>query len=86
MKVELWVVYIVRCSDQTLYTGITTDISRRMLEHNESTKGAKYTRARRPVSLVFFDHCSSRADALKYERYIKSLSKVKKETLIASFV
>ena len=82
MSMDSWFVYMVRCSDNSLYTGITTDVSRRVLEHNESGKGAKYTRARRPVCLVFFEECKTQSEALKSECQIKSLSKVKKELLI----
>lgn len=56
-----WFVYLLRCSDQTLYTGITTNLEQRFQEHNHSAKGAKYTRGRRPVRLVYFERQSSRS-------------------------
>lgn len=79
-----WFVYIVRCSDQSLYTGITTDLSRRMKEHNESKNGAKYTRLRRPVRLVWNQTCENRSDASKKEFAIKKLRKKAKEALVLS--
>lgn len=51
---KLWYVYIAECSDKSLYTGITTDIDRRISEHNNSNKGAKYTKSRQPVELVYY--------------------------------
>ena len=79
-----WKVYILLCSDDTLYTGITTDILRRVNEHNNSTKGARYTRARRPVSLVYHEGCDSRSQASKREHAIKQLSRTEKINLIKS--
>jgi putative endonuclease len=75
-------VYIVQCSDQTYYTGITTDISRRIDEHNNSDKGAKYTRARRPVTLIYQESCEDKSSALKRERAIKKFRREQKEALI----
>jgi putative endonuclease len=75
-------VYIVQCSDQTYYTGITTDISRRIDEHNNSDKGAKYTRARRPVTLIYQESCEDKSSALKRERVIKKFRREQKEALI----
>lgn len=80
-KMQTWVVYILECSDKTLYTGITTDIKRRIVEHN-SGKGARYTRARRPVTLVFKTAAADRSDASKLEYTIKKLSKKEKLALI----
>jgi putative endonuclease len=77
-----WFVYIVRCSDQSLYTGITTDLTRRLDEHNHKINGAKYTRLRRPVSLVWSQTCTDRSDASKKEYSIKKLRKSKKEQMI----
>jgi putative endonuclease len=74
---------MVQCSDDTLYTGITLDLERRMLEHNSSNKGAKYTRARRPVCLVYSEKHDSRSEASKREYYIKKkLSRKEKLKLI----
>ena len=75
-------VYIVRCSDNSLYTGITTDINRRIHEHNETKKGAKYTKSRRPVSLVYSALIGDRSSAQKEEYRIKKLSKIKKQELV----
>ena len=74
-------VYILECSDGTLYTGWTTHLEERIQMHN-SGKGAKYTRGRGPLELVFSEECASWSDALKRERQIKSLSKDQKEKLI----
>ena len=75
-------VYIVECSDSTLYTGIATDICRRLDEHNNSDKGAKYTRVRRPVKLVYSESCEDRSSASKREYEIKKLKREKKLVLI----
>lgn len=78
----MYYLYILKCKDGTLYTGITTDVSRRVSEHNSSTKGAKYTKPRRPVVLVYSKKFKNRSIASKEEARIKSLSKLEKETLI----
>jgi len=75
-------VYIVECSDKTLYTGITTDLKRRVVEHNTSQKGAKYTKIRRPVSLVYTELKEDRSSASKREYFIKKLSREEKLILI----
>jgi putative endonuclease len=74
----MWFVYILKCSDNTLYTGITKDIDRRIVEHNSTRKGAKYTRSRRPVELLIFCNVKNKSDALKLEYKIKSLKKEEK--------
>lgn len=74
-------VYILRCADGSLYTGWTTDVTQRTAVHN-SGKGAKYTRSRRPVELVFAEECETKEDALRREAAIKKLSKPAKEKLI----
>lgn len=79
-----WKVYILNCADNTLYTGITTDTKRRIDEHNNSNKGARYTRARRPVELVYQESCESRADASRREYRIKQLNRTEKLKLIQS--
>ena len=76
-------VYIVRCSDQTLYTGWTNHLKERIDAHNAG-KGAKYTKARRPVKLVYFETFEYKSDALKREYQIKQLKKIEKEKLILS--
>jgi len=75
-------IYMLKCSDNTLYTGITTDIERRIEEHNSSPKGAKYTKLRRPVELVYSEESEDRSSASKREYAIKKLSRVKKLELI----
>lgn len=75
-------VYIVECSDGTLYTGYTVDIDRRIKEHN-SGEGAKYTRGRSPVKLLHKESFNSRSDAQKREYEIKQLPRSKKEELIS---
>ena len=79
-------VYIVRCSDNSLYTGITTDINRRIHEHNETKKGAKYTKSRRPVSLVYSALIGDLSSAQKEEYRIKKLSKIKKQELVDNWI
>ena len=74
-------VYIVKCSDGTLYTGYTTDIEKRIDAHNLG-KGAKYTRSRRPVELVYHEEYDSKEEAMSREWHIKRLSRIQKERLI----
>ncbi len=76
-------VYIVRCADNTLYTGITVDVQARIREHNSSPNGAKYTRARRPVELLGAKQVVNRSQALKLEAYIKKQPRLKKIELLA---
>ena len=71
-------VYIVECSDKTLYTGSTGNIEKRIQEHNSSKAGAKYTRGRRPVKLVYVELCATPSIALKREAEIKKLSRARK--------
>ncbi|MEN4053564.1 MULTISPECIES: GIY-YIG nuclease family protein [Sulfurimonas] len=75
-------VYILSCSDSSLYTGITTDLTRRIDEHNSSDKGAKYTKARRPVELLYFEKYEDRSSATKREYVIKKLSRKEKLKLL----
>lgn len=78
----MWFVYIVRCNDDSLYTGVTTDIARRLREHNGETRsGAKYTLAKRPVSIVYLETAPTRSTALKREAAIKKLSHAQKRKL-----
>lgn len=74
-------VYVVECSDGSLYTGYTTDVDRRVEEHN-SGKGAKYTRGRTPVEVVHVEEFGERGDAMSREHEIKSLSRGEKESLV----
>ncbi len=78
----MWFVYILRCSDGSLYTGVTTNLYRRVNEHNNSNKGAKYTRTRQPVELVWSAECDSRSEAMKREASIKKLDRPKKLLLV----
>jgi len=75
-------VYMLQCKDDTFYIGYTTDLKRRVEEHNTSVKGAKYTRGRRPVELVYHVACESRSDAMKKEAQLKRLSRLQKEMLV----
>lgn len=79
-----WSVYILRCSDDSLYTGITTDVVRRVKEHNgvPANLGAKFTRGRQPVELVYLEKSGSRSLASKREMEIKSLSRKQKLALL----
>jgi len=80
---KLWHVYILRCADNSLYTGVTLDVDKRLDEHNGIAKnGAKYTHSRRPVELTYLESADSRSEACKREYMIKSLSKSEKESLI----
>jgi putative endonuclease len=83
MAVSPYFVYIVRCSDGTLYTGITTDLERRIDEHNHSPKGAKYTRARRPVELVYSEACEDKSGAAQREYAIKRMTRAQKMELLS---
>ena len=86
-KTARWWVYLLQCSDQTLYAGITTDLSRRLQEHNgDSGGGARYTRSRRPVRLVWSEPSDSRSAASKREAAIRRLSRSQKERLIQQAV
>ena len=81
-KKELWYVYIAECSDGTFYTGITNNIKRREKEHNTSNiKGARYTRTRRPVHVVYREERCGRGEATIREREIKKMKKDKKQEL-----
>lgn len=77
-------VYILRCKDNSLYTGWCKDLDKRLAAHN-SGKGAKYTRARLPCKLVYYEEINDISEALKRERAIKKLSKKKKEDLVKEF-
>jgi len=78
----MYYVYILKCADKTLYTGITIDLNRRTKEHNHSKLGAKYTRARRPITLIYSKKFSNRSTASKAESRIKQLSRKDKLELI----
>lgn len=78
-----WYLYILRCRDGSLYTGITTDVEKRFEAH-QSGKGAKYTRGRGPMELVYQETCGDHSAALKREAQIKKLSREQKQALIVS--
>jgi putative endonuclease len=77
-----WTVYIVQCSDDTLYTGICCDVQRRLHEHNYLKRAARYTRVRRPVTLVYQEQVDSRSTAAQREYRIKQMSVNEKRALI----
>ncbi|RLB69117.1 MAG: GIY-YIG nuclease family protein [Deltaproteobacteria bacterium] len=77
-----WQVYILRCGDDTFYTGITNDLEKRIQTHNEK-RGARYTRSRLPVTLVFQEESTSRSAASQREIVIKKLTRAQKMSLIA---
>lgn len=78
-----WTIYMVRCSDNSLYTGITKDIDKRLDEHNSGNKlGAKYTRSRGPVTLVYTEKAESHSQAAKREYEIKQMGKKSKEMML----
>ena len=80
-----WFVYMLRCADNSLYTGITTDIERRLMEHNAEKSVTRYTRARQPVELVYQEILESRAEACKREAQLKKNTKALKEKLVGSY-
>lgn len=80
-----WYVYMLRCSDNSLYTGIARSLEKRLMEHNTSSQlGAKYTRSRRPVTLVYHEAYPSRSQAARREAVIKRMSKKHKEALVST--
>ena len=78
----MWYLYILRCGDGTLYTGITTDVARRLEAHRQG-RGAKYTRGRGPLELAYQDKCGTHSLALKREAAVKRLPRQEKEALIS---
>jgi len=78
---QIWYLYILRCKDGTLYTGITTDVEKR-LEAHRAGRGAKYTRGRTPLELVYRETCGSHSQALKRELEIKKLKRAEKQKLL----
>lgn len=78
-----WYVYIVRCNDDTFYTGVAKDLERRLDQHNHGSAGARYTRARRPVELVYQETAVDRSSAQQREYRIRKLSVTEKRRLIA---
>ena len=82
-KKDSWTVYILECADETLYTGITTDIEKRLVKHTNGV-GAKYTRGRSPYKVIFTQHGLTKSDALKREAEIKTFTKEQKHQLAKS--
>ena len=80
---SIWYLYILRCADGTFYTGITTDVEKR-LEQHRAGKGAKYTRGRGPLELVYREECGTHSDALKRELAVKRLPRNKKEQMLTA--
>lgn len=79
-----WVVYMLRCKDGSLYTGSTNHLEKRVHAHNHLKSAAKYTRARRPVELVYKENCATLAEARSREAALKRLTREEKLTLITS--
>lgn len=79
----MWYLYVLRCGDGTLYTGITTDVERRLEAHRQG-RGAKYTRGRGPLELAYQEECGTHSEALKREYAIKQLTREEKENLICN--
>ena len=83
VKIVEWSIYVLRCEDGSLYTGITTDVQRRFLEHQaQNNKSSKYCRSNYPLQIVYSQVIGTKSEALKKECYIKSLTKLKKEEFI----
>ena len=85
MRAEIemgWYLYVLRCNDNTMYTGVTTNLARRLNEHNASPRAAKYTKSRRPVKLVYWVAFSDRSSAQKAEYKFKQLTRKQKEKII----
>lgn len=79
---DQWHVYIIRCRDGTLYTGIANNLQNRIAKHNSEEGGARYTRSRRPVELVYSEQAPSRSEALKREYEVKKMPRAKKMKMI----
>ena len=79
---QTWYVYVIRASDNSLYTGVTTDVQRRFKEHCGTQKGARYFRGRQPIEVVYSDACPDRGSALRREAAIKKLPRAQKLKMI----
>lgn len=80
----MWSVYMIRCGDNSLYTGISNDVAKRFAVHQSGNdRAAKYTRTRHPLQLVFTEEVGNRSTASRMEHYLKKLSKPQKERLVA---
>lgn len=84
-KKKAWFFYVLSCSDASLYTGVTTDVDRRVDEHNKK-KGAKYTRSRTPVTLFYYREMENRSEAQKLESKFKKLTRSQKLEQLTRFV
>lgn len=84
LNLKDWYLYIVRCNDDSFYTGISTDVEKRIQKHNAG-KGARYTKARRPVVLVYSELVGTKSEALKKECATKQLSRKQKEAVIEEY-
>jgi len=84
-QINTWTIYFLRCNDNSLYTGITTDIKRRLHQHNNTKLGAKYTRARRPVVLVYSETAVDKSTASKREYQLRTLTKKQKEKIVSAY-
>lgn len=78
----MYFIYMLLCSDETIYTGTTNDVAKRVLDHNTSARAAKYTRSRRPVHLVYTEEVPTKGEALKREAVLKKLTRDQKLVLI----
>ncbi|MDP7592254.1 MAG: GIY-YIG nuclease family protein [Litorilituus sp.] len=83
---NIWYVYFLRCNDNSLYAGITNNLVRRLHQHNHTKLGAKYTRAKRPVTLVYAETAENKSMASKKEYQLRKLTKEKKEQLISTYM
>ena len=83
---KIWTIYILECGDKTLYCGITNNLERRMRQHRgEVNGGAKYTRSRKPLKVVYQEEVNSRSEALKRELIIKKMSRITKLNLVTNY-
>jgi putative endonuclease len=82
LVIRTWYFYVLLCSDGSYYGGVTTDLDRRLNEHNATSRGAKYTKARRPVKLVYWANYENRSKAQKAEYNFKKLKRKEKEELV----
>jgi putative endonuclease len=83
---DYWYTYMVRCSDHTLYSGIAKDPEKRLQEHNTGKNGARYTRSRRPVQLVYQEKFTSRSAAARREHQLKQMSRAAKQQLMRDYL
>lgn len=84
MADKVWGVYLLKCRDNSLYCGVTNDMQRRLRQHNGELKGgAKYTQAKRPCELVYFEACTDKSSAMQREYVIKQLTKSQKKALVS---